>query len=211
MGGFCCEMGMGAILDPRASSREDYLVVGRAGRQDPESRILLAAPIGLEEIRDVASPETWCEDDVEWDPAARAVAARRRERLGAIVLQDVPLRNPDPVRVMERMLEAVRRGGVGRLPWNEGARRIRERMASFVGPGSRLAGCVRPRPDWSELEDWLAPRLDGIARWDQLERIDLGELAVDRLPDWEQRAALDRLAPTHVTSRAVRGSRVDYW
>ena len=74
-----------------------------------------------------------------------------------------------------------------------------------------------PAPDRSEwpdvstealtrdLDGWLAPRLSGVRRWDQLERLDLGELLLDRLP-WDRRAALESWAPTHV--EVPSGSRV---
>jgi ATP-dependent helicase HrpB len=56
-----------------------------------------------------------------------------------------------------------------------------------------------------DLDGWLAPWLSGVRRWDQLERLDLGELLLDRLPR-DRRAALESWAPTHV--EVPSGSRV---
>lgn len=207
-GRFLLRNGIGAFLDPGPLSREDYLVVPELDGKPPESRILQAAPLGLDEIREWLGAGIAVEDTVEWDPVARAVAARRREKLGAIVLRDAPLRNPDPVQVIETLLEAVRREGLQLLPWNEGAKRIQERI-SFVRTLEPSWPDVSDGALLERIEDWLAPHLHGISRLAQVERIDLAA-AVSGLLDWQQRAALDRLAPTHVT--VPTGSRigVDY-
>ncbi|NUR20456.1 MAG: ATP-dependent helicase HrpB, partial [Gemmatimonadaceae bacterium] len=56
---------------------------------------------------------------------------------------------------------------------------------------------------------WLAPHLHGMRRLDDLRRLDLGALLLDRL-GWKRRAELDAIAPTHV--EVPSGSRipVDY-
>ena len=120
------------------------------------------------------------------------------------MLQDGPLPDPDPAAVARAMMDGVRREGVERLPWTDTARRVRARL--------RFLQTIDPEwPDVStealtrDLSDWLAPRLAGTQRWDQLERLDLGELLLDRL-SWDRRAALDHWAPTHV--EVPSGSRV---
>jgi ATP-dependent helicase HrpB len=102
------------------------------------------------------------------------------------------------------MMEGVRREGVERLPWTEAARRVRARLGFLHAidpewPDVSIEALTR------DLDAWLAPRLSGVRRWDQLERLDLGELLLDRLP-WDRRAALENWAPTHV--EVPSGSRV---
>jgi ATP-dependent helicase HrpB len=102
----------------------------------------------------------------------------------------------------------VRKEGLHVLPWNEGARWTRERITFIrtLDPGW---------PDLSDsalaasLEDWLGPHVAGVARLDDLARVDLSAALVGRL-SWEQRAALDRLAPTHVTVPSGSRVPVDY-
>ncbi len=203
-GRFLLRNGLGAFLDPQALSGEDYLVACELDGKAPESRILLAAPVAVEEIRELFRDDIAVEESVGWDSAARAVTASRRERLGAIVLRETQLARPDPFRVVEALLDGVRREGLQALPWNEGARRIRERLAFLrtLDPGI---------PDVSDealteaLEHWLGPRILGEDRLADLERIDLAGALLDLL-SWEQRASLERLAPTHLT--VPSGSRV---
>jgi ATP-dependent helicase HrpB len=200
--------GQGAFLAPQPLAGEEYLVAAELDGQARESRIYLAAPITLAEIEIEFANEVVREDVLAWDDDTRAVVGRRRRRLGALVLQEGPLPNPDPAEVVRTMVAAIRRVGVEALPWSDAARRTRERL--------RFLHCVDPAwPDVSaealtgELENWLGPHLSGVRRWDELERVDFGELLLDRLP-WDRRAALGDLAPTHV--EVPSGSRipVDY-
>ncbi len=207
-GRFLLRNGLGASLDPQALSREEYLVVPELDGRRPESRILLAAPLTLAEIREWFGSDTVLEDVVEWDPGTRGVTGRRRERLGALVLKDAPLLSPDPGLVAGALLDGVRHEGIQALPWTDGARRIRERITFIrtLDPGW---------PDVSDgaltasLEEWLAPRLGGFTRWADLARVDLGAALLDLL-GWERRAVLDRLAPTHVVVPSGSRVPVDY-
>jgi ATP-dependent helicase HrpB len=207
-GRFLLRNGLGAFLDPQGLSGEDYLVIPELDGKRPESRALVAAPLTLSEIREWFASDIVAEEAVEWDPATRSVAGRRRERLGALVLRDAPLRDPDPARVAAALMDAVRREGIQALHWDDGARRIRERI-TFIRTLD---------PDWPDVSDevlatsvpdWLGPRLGGLARWSDLARVDLAGALLDLL-GWERRAALDRLAPAHVVVPSGSRVPVDY-
>jgi ATP-dependent helicase HrpB len=57
----------------------------------------------------------------------------------------------------------------------------------------------------SSRGEWLGPFLDGARTWGHLEQIDWHEALAGLVP-WNQRAALDRLAPTHLD--VPSGSRI---
>ena len=201
--------GSGAYLDRSdALAREEFLVVAETDGAKPEARIVIAAPISREDLELEFASRIRQEDIVAWDRAAGAVVARRRRRLGAIVLDDAQLRNPDAALIRSALLDGLRVEGVASLPWSEAAVGLRQRLA-FVRT-------VEPAwPDLSdaalerELESWLGPRLDGVRRRDDFARLDLGAAVLSLVP-WELRARLDMLAPTHIT--VPTGSRipVDY-
>ena len=132
-GRFLLRNGLGAFLDPQSLSVEEYLVACELDGRAPESRILQAAPIDLAEIRGLFGPDIEAEELVEWEPEARAVLARRRERLGAIVLRETRIARPDPARVAAALLQGVRGEGLSVLPWSEGATRTRERISFIRG------------------------------------------------------------------------------
>jgi ATP-dependent helicase HrpB len=207
-GRFLLRNGLGAYLDPQSLSAEGYLVACELEGREPESRILLAAPIGLAEIRKLFRDEVETEEVVEWDLQTRAVIARRRERLGAIVLRETHISRPDPQRVAEALLQGVHSESLNVLPWSDGARRTRERI-SFVRSLDPSWPDVSDAALGETLERWLGPRVRGMSRLSDLGKVDLGAAVLDLL-SWEQRAALDRLAPSHLVMPSGSRLAVDY-
>ena len=141
-----------------------------------------------------------------WDESARAVRAMMRTTLGALVLSEKPWRDVDAAAVQSVIEEQLQRIGVSAWPWNDGARRLRDRLA-FVH--RHLGGGEWPAVDddalLASMEVWLAPHLEGVRTWAHLEALDWHEALLASLP-WAQRSALDRLAPTHL--EVPSGSRI---
>jgi ATP-dependent helicase HrpB len=201
-------------------AREPFLAIAElAGSTgDRESRITLAAPLDVAELAEHFADQIERVDEVTWDAASGAVRARRVERLGALVLRERPDASPDADAVAAALLGAVRdavraRGLEAALPWSEAARGLRERVAFL-----RTLGAATPEgewPDWSDatlaatLDGWLAPALHGLRRWADVERVDLAQVLGGQLT-WQQRTALDELAPTHVPVATGSRIRVDY-
>jgi ATP-dependent helicase HrpB len=201
--------GRGAELTGAQSlSESPFIVATELDDQRPESRIFLAASITTEDVRATFADEIESEDVVEFDEATSAVIARRRERLGAIILRDSAIGDPDPALVTAALLGGLRRRGIASFPWTEAARRFRERMAFAE---RHLDGW----PDVSDealgtsLEYWLNDAVSGVRRMSDFARVDL-VAALSTLLDWQQRRALDEVAPTHL--EVPTGSRiaVDY-
>jgi ATP-dependent helicase HrpB len=94
------------------------------------------------------------------------------------------------------------------LPWREGAARLRERLA-FLHAHDAAWPDVSDAALLATLDDWLAPALDTQRKASDLASLDLGALLLARLT-WQQRSALDALAPSHL--EVPTGSRlpVDY-
>jgi ATP-dependent helicase HrpB len=207
-GRFLLRNGLGAFLDPQGLSGEDFLVVPELDGKVPEARVLVAAPISIEEIREQFGSDIAIEESVQWDSASRAVAARRRERLGAMVLRDAAIRNPDPALVAGALMEGVRSEGLHVLPWDHGASGTRERI-TFIRTLDAGWPDVSDQALTDSLEEWLGPRSAGLRRLDELARVDLSAALLDLL-SWDQRADLDRLAPTHVTVPSGSRAPVDY-
>jgi ATP-dependent helicase HrpB len=208
---FLLRNGLGATLDDSgALTGSAYLTIADVDGRLPHSRIYLAAPVDRSDVERLFADQIVREDVVEWDPVAGSVSARRRERLGAIVLKDAPARatelNDDDV--ARTLLTAIVSGDGVSLRWSDAARQLRERLV-FIH---------QLDPSWPDLSEtalagsmqyWLLPRLVGLRRRSEVEQLDLGGVLLDSLT-WEQRRALDQLAPTHVV--VPTGSRipVDY-
>ncbi len=185
------------LADPL--SRASLLVAAslelRAG-----ARIRLAA--ALNPARLPASVAARVTEAVEtaFDPGSGAVLARRRRRLGMLVLED-RTEAADPATA------AAALAGAATLPWSDAARQLQARVALMraVDPGF---------PDLSDAaldatrQEWLAPRLHGLTRLAELEKLDFPAILRGALT-WEQARRLDDDLPRELAlprGRAV----VDY-
>ena len=221
-GRFLLRNGRGAALDAtQPLARAPYLAVAElaGGPSEREPRIALAAPLTLPDLEAHAGEQVERAEEVAWDAGAGAVRARQVDRLGALVLRERPLAAPDPAAVQGALLDGVRqavraRGLAAALPWTDAARHLRERVA-FARALPAAAGGGEVWPDWSDdalvatLDAWLGPALAGARRWADVEALDLAAVLAAALP-WDRRAALDALAPTHVTVPTGSRIRVDY-
>ncbi|HLZ65207.1 MAG TPA: ATP-dependent helicase HrpB [Aliidongia sp.] len=211
-GRFRLSGGQGAFLpeqDPLAGA--DFLAVADLDGQAPDARIWLAAPLSQAELELALSERIRIDDEVVFEPATRSVQARRRRRLGALVLGDAPLPKPRPEAVTAALVDGIRQAGLAVLPWTEAAATFRRRVAFLA----RLDGDGSAWPALDDtalidgLADWLGPALDGKRSLGDLANLDLLALLRDRL-DWNQLQALDRLAPTHVTVPSGSRIAIDY-
>ncbi len=210
-GEFRLVSGRAAVLDPADPlAREPWLAVGElapaAGARD---RIVTAAPLAESELRALFADRIAAEERVEIDEEGR-VAARRVERLGALVLGERRLERPDPEALARALLARVRERGLAALPWGEGAASLRARVAFLRG--------LEPDAGWPELGDealmetveaWLLPLLNGRTRLEAVAPGDLQAALETRLP-WELRAQLDRDAPERLLTPAGATAVIDY-
>jgi ATP-dependent helicase HrpB len=187
-------------------SREPFLAVATLDAGQKSARIYLAAPITLSEIETDFADLITATETVAWNARDGIVEAKRERRLLSLVLEEKPLQKPDAEAVRAAMLDGIRQMGLAALPWSNATKTLRARVAFLhrVLPEKNW-------PDWSDdallasLPDWLGPHLGGISRRAHLDRLDLHAALTDSL-DWQQRQALEQLAPTHLD--VPSGSRV---
>jgi ATP-dependent helicase HrpB len=204
-GRYLLRNGRGAAFpEPQSLSEQPYLVAAELDDAGREGRIALAAPLTLAEIERHFADQVVTDESVAWDEAAGAVRARRAERLGAIVLREAPLADPDPQRIADALVAAVRQAGIAALPWSTSAAQLRERIAFL-----HLHDPSFPDASDAALEagmgEWLAPHLFGMRKMDEVRRLDLVPV-LEAMLSWEQRRRLDELAPTYV--QVPSGSRI---
>ncbi|MFY0544054.1 ATP-dependent helicase HrpB [Brevibacillus sp. H7] len=208
-GRFLLQNGRGAFLaDMQPLSNAPYLVAAEVDDQGPESRIFLAASVDSHDLERYFGDQIEVENLVAWDRAAQAVRARKRVRLGAIVLKDSSLHDPDPEDGLKALLLGIAEEGLNILPWTRTTRQLQQRLHFMhqQEPGW---------PDMSEealaatLSDWLGPHLYGLRSRQDLQRLNLTEILESSLT-WDQRRELDEYAPTHLVVPSGSRIPVDY-
>jgi ATP-dependent helicase HrpB len=132
------------------------------------------------------------------------VRTHRRSQLGAIILEEHTSNTPDPHAVRSAFIAEIVRVGINALPWSQATNALRARL-HFMHMHQQGWPDVSEQALQDNMEQWLGPALDGLRKWDQLVRVNLSD-ALGELLNWEQRASLDRLAPTHLD--VPSGSRI---
>jgi ATP-dependent helicase HrpB len=191
------------VLDLDAGAR----VAGAAGR------LHAAVPVDGSVVLDRLASSVGWEGEVRWDRRARDVIARRRRRLGAIVLEEVPWTDPPADEVAAAAAEGLTESGLAALGRLGEADELRARVACLRNAGDGLPGA--PWPDWSDetllatASTWLPPHISTVPSRRGPGGVDVVSALRSTLR-WDQAAALDQLAPTHWTLPSGRRVRLRY-
>ena len=200
-----------AFSGAQALARAEFIVAVDVEAGERDARIRLAAPLERADLYAEFAPRLVSETRIVWDEREEAVSARRTVSLDALVLEDKPLPKPPPEAVRTAMLAGVRALGLEALPWEGEARALRARLefvrASFDAPGAWPE--VSDAALLAQLEDWLAPYLEGVTRREHLARVPLAQALAARL-SYAQQRLLDESAPTHLTLPSGTRVAVDY-
>ncbi|WP_310392437.1 ATP-dependent helicase HrpB [Hymenobacter sp.] len=211
-------------VDPQAQ----FFAIAHLAGPATAPRATLAAPLGQDELELAFAEQITTTDEVRYDPVAQRVTGRRVRRLGALLLAETAIGQPDPALVARALLAYLREAGVGKLNWTAGARQLQQRLAflrrhfplgepapALTTENEQLTTNGWPAFDddtlVQELADWLGPHLTGLKTLADVQRLDLTEPLLARLPGgWAQRQALDHLAPTEVEVPSGSHITLDY-
>lgn len=198
-------------------AREEWIAAADVEDEGRESRIRLAAPLKGEDLDLHFADQINEERTVEWDRDARAVRARVRRKLGALLMEEGPWTSPPAEKVSGALMSGIRAEGLGILPWTRAARQLQERVVFIRRNDSHSSGQAASAawPDLSDpallssLEEWLAPFTEGMKSSADLQRLNLKD-ALEACLTWDQRRELDALAPTHWTVPSGSRLPIDY-
>ncbi|WP_375437834.1 ATP-dependent helicase HrpB [uncultured Hymenobacter sp.] len=204
--------GQRVLLPAEFFGRDDhFMAVAYLEGPPHQLRAALAAPVSRQELEQLFADQIETRDEVRWDAATGRVVARRLRRLGALVLSDAHLTQPDPELIAQALLEALRAAGIARLPWSQSAVALRQRLAFLHHHFPTNWPDVSDEALAAELSEWLEPHLVGLKSLNEVSRLDWSELLLQRLPGgWSQRQDLDRLAPSHLAVPSGSHVALDY-
>ena len=140
-----------------------------AGR---DGRIMLAAALDPSELMAHAAEQVTIRDEIAWNDTTRSVLARRRTMLGALVLGDSAIADPDSNAIASALLDGIARVGLARLPWTRAAMALRERLG-FLHHHDTSWPDVSDAALLASLAAWLGPHIAGVRTLDAVQRIDL--------------------------------------
>jgi ATP-dependent helicase HrpB len=208
-GEFLMANGRAAALEAHdALAGAQFLAIGEIVGRAASARILIAAPLSLDDIEAVAGASIETADELIFDHASFSLRARRRRRLGALVLAEQTLAAPQDDAAALVFARGVLSLGLQRLPWTKAVKQWRDRVMFL----RRAEGDA-----WPDLSDdalardsaWLAPFLVGKTRLDEIGADDLAKALGAALP-WDLARRLDDEAPTHFLAPTGTAAPIDY-
>jgi ATP-dependent helicase HrpB len=212
-GAFLLVNGRGAQIDAASQlAREPYLAVAELTGSAAAGRVLLAAPIALDEIEAHFADRIITRSEVSFDPASASLRARRQRRLGAITLTEQPMAVETSEEAARTLAQGVARLGIERLPWTKALRQWCDRVLFL-----RAAEGQAPEHEWPDVSDvsitadgaWLASIFYGKSSLAELSSDEFSAALAARLPYPLQRR-LDAEAPTHFTAPTGTQAAIDY-
>jgi ATP-dependent helicase HrpB len=189
--------------DPLSTAR--FLVVP-ALEMKASARIRLAALFDPEALPPALAARVTETVETSLDPVSGSLLARRRRRLGALILSD-RVEQADPADLAAALASAIATQNLLPLDWTDAARQLQARVALIR----------RLEPDWPDFSDaaliasvdgWLAPMLAGVTRIADAGKLDLSSILRDRLGR-DLAARLDRELPASLTLPGGRAV-IDY-
>jgi ATP-dependent RNA helicase HrpB len=198
-----------AVEQTSALARASYLAVGELSGTAAAGRILLAAPIEQEEIEAHFAEHIEIADEVNFDPTALALRARRRKTLHAITLSESPLALKPSAETARIFADGLIAAGLDKLPWSKAAKQWRDRVMFLRKAEGESWPDLSDDALIARCNDWLVPALYDRASLKDFSAGDLSDALMALLP-WDLRARLEREAPTHFEAPTGSQLAIDY-
>jgi len=171
------------------------------------ARIFHAAAIDSSTIEEALPQARQWRQEIRWDNQAGRLVGEELRGIAAVVLERRPLQKLPAEAVRDALIQALRQRG--ELRWSEDDQQLLGRLRLL----QRTLGAPWPEVSSTALlagmEQWLAPRLEGITRLDQLDRLPLARYYLESL-DWALASQLPSLAPTHMEVPSGSRIAIDY-
>ncbi|WP_020173943.1 ATP-dependent helicase HrpB [Methyloferula stellata] len=209
-GEFLLANGRAAAVAPHDPlAREPFLAVGEIAGKAGAARILLAAPLSLEDFEAAAGARLEMKEELSFDQARGALTLRRQKRVGAIVLAEQNLQVVPNADTALLLADGIARRGVARLPWTKEQIQWRDRISFLRRHEGEAWPDVSDDALAQNAKTWLAPYLTGKISLADIKADDL-HATLEALLPWDMKKRLEAEAPTHFTTPAGSHIAVDY-
>jgi ATP-dependent helicase HrpB len=207
---FLLANGRGANVDQTSAlAREPYLAVAEIAGSAAQGRIVLAAPIALDEIEQEFSSRIESREEIAFDAASASLRGRRSRRLGAVLLSEQSMKIAPNDETGRALAQGIAGLGLARLPWTKPLRQWRDRVRFLRNAEGEEWPDLTDAALTATVNDWLGPALAGKTALAGVSADDLGEALHGLLP-WNLRRRLEAEAPTHFVAPTGSSVPIDY-
>ncbi len=185
---------------------EAWLAIAHVDDREQGGKIFMASPLNPQDLAPLVKER----ENITWDTRKGGLITTKELRIGRIVLQSKPLKNPEKDLVVECISKVIEREGASLLDFSSQFTQWQNRVLSLRK--------WQPAADWPDVStdyllktnvDWLSPYLSNIRKVEDLAKIDLEEVLQNHLP-WEKQLELDKLVPKNVVVPSSSKIRLQY-
>ena len=175
-------------------AHEPWLSVAHLDARQGMGKIFLAAPLNPADLK----PLIKTTENIGWDTRKGGLIATLDLKIGSLILQSKPLKQPDPEIVLTAICQTISKEGENLLDFNEEVTQWQNRITSLSK--------WRPKENWPDVststllktcKEWLSPYLINVKRDEDLKKIDLLSALHYHLPP-DKQTALEWLAPQRI-------------
>ncbi len=202
-GRFQLACGAGAVIDEDDPlAHHEWLVVAQLGGAGSQARIFKAIALDINELEQHAAAHVDHVDFLDWDDDRQRVLAEKRRMVGSLLVCSQSVTTVSDSDKAIALLSAIRRQGVGCLPWTPRCQQWQARVLKMrdLLPSSELQGWPRVDDEAldASLESWLLPFLQGVSSMKAVQQVDMTK-ALHSLLNYQQQRLLDEWLPPRYT------------
>lgn len=188
-------------------AHESWLAVANMDLRDGLGKIFMAAPLNPKDLIHLVKEK----QTISWDTRKGGLICANELKIGSIVLQSKPLKNPDEDIVQETICYAIKLEGESLLEFTEHFTQLQNRISSLK--------VWNPEEQWPIVtnehllltaKEWLGPYLKDVRKAEDLKKLDLVECLLHSLT-WEQQQLLDQLAPAKLEVPSGSKIKIEYF
>ena len=195
-------------LDPSdiLTSYEWIAVASMTSRPGGVGKVFLAAPVQEEDLEKFST----LRDTVFWDRSQGCAVARREKRIGNLILDSRPLSEGVREEMVRVIVEAAKKEGESMFDFSEEVQNLQRRVAAVADwhPELELPDLSTPAV-LGRAGEWLPLFIGKATGVAQLRKIDLSAVLWSLL-SYQQKLAVDRIAPTHISVPTGSQIRLEY-
>nr|MBI1229746.1 ATP-dependent helicase HrpB [Cytophagales bacterium] len=184
-----------AAMDRRDDlSHQPWLAIAQLDDREKLGKIFSAAPLNPKDLKPMVKQR----EKISWDSKKGGIIAIEEWRIGQIVLQSTPLKNPDKATLKAEVLRAVKDEGQHLLNFSPDVITWQNRV-NFVRQNN-------PHEAWPDVssstllqtpDEWLSMYLEAVRTVEDLRKIDLFSV-LESILSYEMGNRLNQLAPAYL-------------
>jgi ATP-dependent helicase HrpB len=187
-------------------AHEPWIAVSHVDERDGMGKIFMAAAINPTDLKPMLKEKRM----IKWDKQYEELIAAQTLGIGSIILRSTPIHQITPEEKVTAIIPVIQNDPRRYLNFSQNVEQLRFRLQLLQNTNPELE-----IPDFSlialkeEMPDWLSPYIQPIKNAEDLKKLDLYEILVNRL-DYTLQQKVEQLAPSKITVPSGSQIKLEY-